>query len=73
MSYLAAFDIYNQYISAFCKTNPDRLAALGSLFARDPEEAARQVLRVADVGLKGTELNVATTEVPIYLKEWDPL
>ena len=70
---LTAFDIYNQYISDLCKTNPDRLAALGSLFARDPEEAARQVLRVADVGLKGTEVNVAATEEPIYLKEWDPL
>ena len=70
---LTAFDIYNQYISALCKINPDRLAALGSLFARDPEEAARQVLRVADVGLKGTEVNVVATEEPIYLKEWDPL
>ena len=70
---LAAFDIYNQYISDFCKTNPDRLAALGCLFARDPEEAGRQARRDAEVGLKGTELNVASTQEPIYLKEWDPL
>ena len=70
---LTVFEIYNQYISDFCKTNPDRLAALGCLFARDPEEAAGQARKAAEVGLKGTELNVASTQEPIYLKEWDPL
>ena len=70
---LTVFEIYNQYISDFCNTNPDRLAALGCLFARDPEEAAGQARKAAEVGLKGTELNVATTQEPIYLKEWDPL
>ena len=70
---LSAFDIYNQYIADFCNTNPDRLAALACLFARDPQEAARQVHRAAELGLKGTELNVSSTEEPIYLRDWDPL
>ena len=70
---LSAFDIYNQYIADFCNTNPDRLAALACLFARDPKEAARQVHRAAELGLKGTELNVSSTEEPIYLRDWDPL
>ena len=70
---LAVSDIYYRYISDFCRTNPDRLAALGCLFARDPEEAARLVRRAAEVGLKGTELNAASAQEPIYLKEWDTL
>ena len=70
---LSAFDIYNQYIADFCNTNPERLAALACLFARDPQEAARQVHRAAELGLKGTELNVSSTEEPIYLRDWDPL
>ena len=70
---LTVFDIYNRWISDFCKTDPDRLAALACLFARDPEEAASGMHRAAEIGLKGAELNVASADAPIYLKEWDPL
>ena len=70
---LKVFDIYNEYIANFCKNDPERLAALACLYARDPREAARQVRRASDLGLKGTELNVGSTEEPIYLREWDAL
>ena len=67
------YDIYNQWLSGFCNTNPDRLAGLACINGHDPDLAARQVRKAAGMGLKGAEMNVSTAVEPLYHRAWDPL
>ncbi len=67
------FDIYNSWIADFCKHNPQRLAGLACISSHDPETAAQQLRRAADLGLKGAEMNVSSAVKPIYQDEWNVL
>ena len=69
----AVYDIYNEWASEFCQTNPSRLAALACITSHDPSVAARQLRRAADLGLKGAEMNVGSAGSPIYQDEWNEL
>ncbi len=67
------YDIYNQWASEFCSTNPERFIGLACLSSHDPQVAAQQLSRAADLGLRGAEFNVSSASSPIYQPEWDAL
>ena len=69
----AVYDIYNGWVADFCSNSPQRLAGLACLSGHDPDIAAQQLRRAANLGLKGAEINVSRTVKPIYQKEWDVL
>ncbi len=67
------YDIYNEWLAGFCNTHPDRFAGLACLTSHDPQVAAGQLRKAAEMGLKGAELNVSQAVKPIYHEAWDPL
>ena len=69
----ALYDIYNEWAADFCQSRPDRLVALACLSPHDPEVAARQLYRAAEMGLGGGEINVKSARQPIYHRDWDVL
>jgi predicted TIM-barrel fold metal-dependent hydrolase len=44
---------YNNWMSDFCKTNPDRLFGMGIIPMQDPDCAAAETARMAELGLRG--------------------
>ncbi|MEE9248383.1 MAG: amidohydrolase family protein, partial [Dehalococcoidia bacterium] len=71
--YTAAYDVYNDWLADFCKTNPDRFVGLACISGHDPQKAAKQLRHAAEIGLRGAELNVSTVSEPIYQQDWDVL
>ena len=69
----AIYEIYNQWASEFCATNPNRFIGLACLTSHDPKLAAQQLATAADLGLRGAEFNVSSASTPIYQPEWDEL
>ena len=69
----ALYRIYNDWIAGFCKENPQRFAGLACLPSYDPKDAAAELRRASSIGLRGVELGVSTTEIPIYYSDWDVL
>ena len=67
------YDIYNEWLAGFCNSNPDRFAGLACLTSHDPQVAANQVRKAAEMGLRGAELNVSQAVKPVYHEAWYPL
>jgi len=70
---MAVYDIYNVWIAEFCKRNPGRFVGLACISCHDPQVAAQQLKKAAQLGLRGAELSVSSAAIPIYQKEWDVL
>ena len=69
----AVYDMYNEWLADFCKGNPQRFAGLACIVNNNPDVAAGQLRRAAELGLKGAEFNAANASKPIFQKEWDVL
>ena len=67
------FQIYNDWATGFCKSNPERFAALACIPNHDPEVAAGELRRAAGLGLRGADFAVATAVKPLYHPDWDIL
>ena len=67
------YDIYNEWAADFCRAHPERFVCLACLSCHDPQVAARQLRRAAELGLRGAEFNVSGAAKPIYQKDWDIL
>ncbi len=63
---------YNDFLAEFCNKLPGRFAGIGVL-AGGPEEAAAEVRRCAELGLKGAELSLELGMVPLWHKQWEPI
>ena len=63
---------YNDFLAEFCNKLPGRFAGIGCL-AGSPEEAAAEVRRCADLGLKGAELSLEIGMMPLWHKQWEPV
>ena len=70
---ITVYDIYNEWVAGFCRSNPRRFAALACIASHDPKVGANQLYRAAEMGLPGAELNLASAVKPIYHKDWDVL
>lgn len=69
----ATYDAYNQWIADFVGQNPTRMTALACLTHQDPQTAADQLGRAADLGLRGAEIIVPQMVKPLYHQDWDVL
>jgi predicted TIM-barrel fold metal-dependent hydrolase len=67
------YRIYNDWAADFCKTHPQRFAALACIPNDDPARAAAELRRAAKIGLKGADFAVSTAVKPIWHRDWDPL
>ena len=67
------YSIYNEWVADFVKAHPERLGALACITSHDPQVAAQQLRRAAEIGLKGAEINVAKMVEPVYHGDWDVL
>ena len=67
------YRIYNDWLADFCEHYPDRQIGLACLPYGDVEVAAKEVYRVADLGLRGIELSCSWDMEPMYHPMWEPL
>jgi uncharacterized protein len=67
------YEIYNSWVADFCKSDPRRFVGLACLPNHDPQAAARELRRVARLGLRGADFPVSTAVYPIWHGAWDPL
>jgi predicted TIM-barrel fold metal-dependent hydrolase len=67
------FRIYNDWLADFCRPYPERLIGLACLPYGDIAAAAREVRRVAKMGLRGVELSCSWDMEPMYDPVWEPL
>ena len=65
--------IYNDFIIDFCKHYPQRMIGLACLPFGDVEAAAKEVHRVAKMGVKGVELSCSWDMQPMWHPSWNPL
>ena len=49
----ACFDAYNLWIAEYCSARPDRLIGMGQTAVRSPEEAAEDLRKIKELGLRG--------------------
>ena len=69
----STYQVYNQWVADFVGKNPTRMNALACLTHRDPQTAANQLRRAAELGLRGAEILVPQMNKPLYHKDWDIL
>jgi predicted TIM-barrel fold metal-dependent hydrolase len=67
------FRIYNDWLVDFCRHAPERQVGLACLPYGDVEGAAREVSRVAKLGLRGVELSCSWDMEPMWHPIWEPL
>src|SRR5947199_3396018 len=65
--------IYNDWLKDFCSYYPDRQIGLACLPYGDIEAAAKEVYRVAKLGLRGLELSCSWDMEPMWHTMWEPL
>ena len=65
--------IYNDFMHNFVSYYPDRMIGLACLPYSNIEGAAREVRRVAKLGMKGVELSCSWHMTPMWHPMWDPL
>src|SRR5580700_9221078 len=65
--------IYNDWLKDFCSHYPDRQIGLACLPYGDIEAAAKEVYRVAKLGLRGLELSCSWDMEPMWHPIWEPL
>jgi predicted TIM-barrel fold metal-dependent hydrolase len=65
--------IYNNWLKDFCSHYPDRQIGLACLPYGDIDAAAKEVHRVAKLGLKGLELSCSWDMEPMWHPVWEPL
>jgi len=67
------FRIYNDWLVAFCKHDPARFIGLACLPYGDVDAAAKEIHRVAKLGLRGVELSCSWDMEPMWHPLWEPL
>ncbi len=66
--------VFNDWLSEFCASAPDRFAGIAVLPSASPEAAAAELHRAATLpGLRGGELALRHDMVPLWRDDWDPV
>ena len=69
----AMVKIYNDFAADFCRARPERFAMIGILPQDSPTATAAEVHRCETLGLRGVELPVTETMMPLWHPDWEPL
>ena len=67
------FQIYNDWLVAFCRHHPERYIGLACLPYGDIDAAVKEIYRVAKLGLRGMELSCSWDMEPMWHPVWEPL
>ncbi len=66
--------IYNDWLTDFCATHPDRFAGIASILDYDLEAARDEIHRVAEKGvLRGIEIPLRTDMKPLFDEAYAPI
>ncbi len=66
--------IYNDWLSSFCATRPDRFAGIACIPGHDMDAAVAEIRRIAAQGvLKGIEIPATVDMRPLWDPHWDPI
>lgn len=65
--------IYNNWLKDFCSYYPDRQIGLACIPPGDVELAAKEVYRIAKLGLRGIEIPCQWDMKPMWHPMWEPL
>jgi predicted TIM-barrel fold metal-dependent hydrolase len=66
--------IYNEWLAEFCRTHPDRYAALASIPSHDINAAVAEIRRVAKQGVvRGVDIANRPDLAPFWDPIWNPL
>ena len=70
---VASCRVYNDWLAEWCATEPERLHAVGALPLQDPVEAAKEVHRIAKLGMRaGFARPNAYSDRPIHHRAYRP-
>jgi predicted TIM-barrel fold metal-dependent hydrolase len=69
----AVTHIYNGWLADFQRRAPDRFAGIGCLSSVAPSEAAIELARCGELGLKGAELGMTYDMLPLWHEDWEPV
>ena len=67
------FRIYNDWLTDFCRRDPERYIGLACLPYGDIDAAVTEIHRVAKLGLRGMELSCSWDMEPMWHPVWEPL
>ena len=67
------FRIYNDWLTDFCRHDPERYIGLACLPYGDIDAAVKELYRVARLGLRGMELSCSWDMEPMWHPMWEPL
>jgi predicted TIM-barrel fold metal-dependent hydrolase len=75
---VASCRVYNDWLADWCSRAPDRLHSVGALPLQDPVEAAREVHRIAALGMRAgfarpNAYNDRPLHHPVYTPVWEAL
>ncbi len=75
---VASCEIYNDWLAQWCSAAPDRLVGVGALPMQDPRRAAKEVHRIAGMGLRAgfarpNAYNDRHFHHPAYTPVWEAL
>ena len=65
--------IYNGWLAEFCRKAPGRFAGIGCLSSAQPEKAALELRRCAELDLRGAELGMSHDMLPLWHPDWEPI
>ncbi|HKC50837.1 MAG TPA: amidohydrolase family protein [Myxococcota bacterium] len=64
---------YNGWLAEFCRKAPGRFAGIGCLSSAQPEGAALELRRCAELGLGGAEVGMSHDMLPLWHPSWEPI
>jgi predicted TIM-barrel fold metal-dependent hydrolase len=67
------YQTYAEWVADFCKSLPNRFAAISPLTGDNPEHTAEDLRKAAALGLKGVELKPGTAPIPFWDEAWEPV
>ena len=66
----AAFSLYNDWITDYCRPQPERLFALGSVQLFDPDQAIKELQRCKELGHVGVCIPATAPPDHLYSDPW---
>ena len=66
----ATFSLYNDWIAAYCKEQPERLFGLGCVQLFDPDEAIQEMERCKEMGVVGMCIPATAPPEHLYSDPW---
>jgi predicted TIM-barrel fold metal-dependent hydrolase len=64
---------YNRWLADFVAETPERFAPMASISFHDVAAAQKEISQVASMGFRGVMIPMFSEEMPLYVREFDPI